>query len=413
MRKLALTTGFVCLSGCSVTETPVTGMIKTPPTVSQTTVPMIVEGDQLLVELDAVRPDGRTRKLLANVNMGLSHPGLQAHVYKELAIDQDHAFSFRLGGIPISVDANTVDSLDDAAPPDRQLGSFFFPQKVEAWLQAGVLEQFDIVLDYANKTMTLAQPGSLPAEGTAVPIRLNKDTGLVTVDLTVDGRAYPIVIDSGGGYSWIRRSIAGQWEKAHPEWQRTEGAVGLSNYNMLPYAFEKEGTVLRLPEASIGDMKVQNIGFLGAGPALGWPWDNIFGEVVFDFWQKGAPEPVIGWLGANVLKHYRLTIDYRNQMSYWLKNSDIDPRELDQVGLTLVYDKGSYSVGGIVAKDGKPTVEGVQIGDKILSIDEAPVQGWSRDQIFSALHGKAGDRHRLSVERDGKNVTLSLPVTLF
>jgi len=388
-------------------------MITAPPTFSQTTVPMIVEGDQLLVELDAIRPDGGTRKLLANVNMGHSHPGLQEHVYKELAIDQGRAFSFRIGGIPISVDSHAVESLDDAEPPDRQVGPFFFPQKVEAWLQAGVLEQFDLVLDYANKTMTLAQPGSLPPEGTAVPVRLNKDTGLVTADFLVEGRAYPIVIDGGGGYSWIRHSTASQWRNTHPEWQRAEGAVGLSNYNMLPYAFEQEGTVLRLPEAAIGDMPLQNVGMLGAGPTLGWPWDNLFGEVFYDIWQKGAPEPVIGWLGGNVLKHYRLTIDYRNQMSYWLKVSDIDPHELDQVGVTLVYKHGEYRIGNIVKQAGKATVEGIEIGDRILAVDGQSSQGWSRDQILAALHGRPGQQHKLSIDRDGKSLEFSLSVTGF
>jgi len=413
LQKLAVLIGILCLSACSVTEKPVTGMITTPPTIARTTVPIIVEGDQLLVELDAVRPDGSTRTLLANINMGQSHPGLQAHVYKELAIDRGRAFSFSLGGIPISVDAHAVDSLDDAEPPDRQLGPFFFPQKVEVWLQAGVLEQFDVVLDYANRTMTLAQPGSLPPEGTAVPIRLNKDTGLVTADFIVEGHAYPIVIDSGGGYSWIRRSTADRWRKAHPEWLRAEGAVGLSNYNMLPYAFEQEGTVLRLPEAAIGDMPVQNVGVLGAGPALGWPWDDLFGEVVFDLWQKGAPEPVIGWLGGNVLKHYRLTIDYRNQMSYWLKNSDIDPSELDQVGVALVYKHGDYRVGNIVKKAGAATVEGIEIGDRILAVDGRSSQGWSRDQMLAALHGQPGDPRALTIERGGRTLTIVTPVTAF
>ena len=413
MQKLALVTWLVCLSACSLTEKPVTGMITTPPVISPTTVPLIVEGDQLLVELDAVRPDGGTRKLLANVNMGHSHPGLQAHVYKELGIDQGRPFSFRLGGIPISVDSRAVESLDDAEPPLRQLGPFFFPQKVEAWLQAGVLEQFDLVLDYADRTMTIAAPGSLPHEGTAVPIRLNQDTGLVTADFVVDGRAYPIVIDSGGGYSWIRRSTAGQWQRAHPDWLRAEGAVGASNYNMLPYAFEKEGTLLRLSDAAIGAVPLKDVGVLGAGPALGWPWDDLFGEVVFDIWQKGAPEPVIGWLGGNVLKHYRLTIDYRDHMSYWLKTSDIDPRELDQVGITLVYRAGDYFIGGIVRKDGRDMVTGLAEGDRIVAIDGMTVPGRSRDEILAALHGQPGDPRLLTVDRDGKTLTVPTRVTGF
>lgn len=114
-----------------------------------------------------------------------------------------------------------------------------------------------------------------------------------------------------------------------------------------------------------------------------------------------------------MLKHYRVTIDYRNRISYWLKTSDIDPHELDQVGVTLVYAHGAYRIGGIVTKDGRPAVDGVEIGDTILAIDDAPVEHWSRDRIFAALGGHAGVRHRLTVERDGKNLSLTVPVTEF
>jgi len=100
-------------------------------------------------------------------------------------------------------------------------------------------------------------------------------------------------------------------------------------------------------------------------------------------------------------------------MSWWKKIDDIDPHELDQVGISFVYDKGVYSVGRVVTKDGKPTVTGVEKGDKIVSIDDAPVKGWSRDQLFAALGGKPGDLHRVTVERAGKTLTRSLPVTAF
>jgi hypothetical protein len=401
------------LAACASGPQTMKGMVTVGPDSAPVTVPIIVEGDQILVGIDVVRPDGSTNPILADINMGGPKPYLQEHLYRDLQIGEGHAFSYRIGGIRVSVDGRMVIKMDDAAYPERQFWPFFFTHRVEAMLNAGILQQFEIALDYQDKTMTLASPGSLAPEGVPVPIHWNEDSGLVTVDLTVDGQRYPVVIDGGGGYTWVRPSVAAKFLAAHPDWQHAEGAVGPANYNMVDYAIEKQGTMIRIPEISIGPMPVHNLGAMATGPALGWPLDIWFREIVFDLWQKNAPEPVIGWLGANVLKHYRLTIDYRNRMSYWLKKSDFDPHELDQVGLTLVYEKGDYRIGGIVKKSGKPTVEGVEAGDKIIAIDDKPVAGWSRDQIFGALHGRAGDSHRLTIERDGKSMALMLPVTEF
>ena len=381
-----------------------------PPSV---TVPIIIESDQILVELVLARPDGATRKALAVVNMGLGPPYLQNHLYRELTIDKGRPLSFRIGSLPVAVESAAVVSIADAAAPERQFGPWSFSHRVEAGLQAGILQHYELVLDYAARTLTLARPNTQPHDGIAVPIRVNEDTGLVSVDVTVDGRRYAMVIDCGSSYSWARGSVVAAWLKAHPDWERAQGAVGRSNYNMLDYAFEKEGTVIRIPSLAVGGMLLRDVGIMGNGPTLGWPWDNLLGEIFWDRWQKSAPEPVVGWLGANVLKHYRLTIDYADRMSYWVEQSASDPHELDQVGVTLVYRSGNFVIGGIVRKAGRPTLDGLAIGDEIIWIDGQPTNGWSREQIWRALGGAPGDRHRLVVERGGKAIEISAEVAAF
>jgi hypothetical protein len=345
--------------------------------------------------------------------MGSTESGWQEHVYDEVGFVHGQQVKFHLGGIPIAVNSGFSAALSDADMPARQVGFFFFTRRVEGEIQCGILKNFDIALDYAQKTLTLASPGTLPHEGVAVPIHVNEATGVSTVDFIVDGKAYPMVIDVGGAYTWIRPSTADIWLKAHPEWNRGKGAVGVANYNMTDYSIEQEGTLIRLPKASLGPMEIDDVGVLGDGGGVG-PMNLVSTEFFYDLWQReNAPEPVVAWLGANVLKHYRLTIDYKAHMSWWKKTSDIDPRELDQIGINLVYDKGVYSIGAIATQNGKPTVTGVESGDKLVAIDDAPVQGWGRDQLFAALRGKPGDMHRVTVVRSGKNLTVPLPVTAF
>ena len=402
----------LALAACSSDEPPsMAGQFTVPQNLPTTTVPLIVEGDQLLLEVTAEGPAG-SRKLLANLNMGGGASGWQSHVYDEIGHVHLAPVRFSIGGIPITVAPGHSQLFDDAAYPDRQIGFFFYTHKVEGQIQCGVLQNFDIALDYAQKTLTLAAPGTLPHDGIAVPIHVNEATGLSTVDFIVDGKPYPMVIDIGGGYTWVRPRVAAEWLTAHPDWKHAVGAVSASNYGMTEYKAEQEGAVLRIPKASIGPMAIDNVGILGAANGIG-PYNLADTENLYDEWQKSAPEPVVAWLAANIVKHYRLTIDYKAHMSWWKKIDDIDPHELDLVGLNFVYDKGVYSIGRVVTKDGKPTAAGVESGDRLVAIDDAPVQGWSRDQLFAALGGKPGDIHRVTVQRGGKTLTVSLPVVAF
>jgi len=410
----------VFLAGCATGPGTMKGMVKTPaPTegtqtmVSAATVPIVLDSDRILIEVDFIRPDGGTRKALAWVNMGMSPPVLKKHLYRELAVDQGYPLAMRIGGISINVDSSAVVASPDGGDAEPQFWPHFFSHNVEAVLQAGVLQNFQLVLDYSNRTLTLAQAGTLKPDGIAVPCRLNENTGLVTVDASVDGQFYPVVIDAGSGYSWFRGNTVAAWLRKHPEWECAKGAVGSSNSNMMDYDFEKSGTVLRVPGLTLGILHLENVGILGTGPILGSLGDRLFGDLFWDSWQKNAPEPVVGWIGANVLKQYRLTIDYPNHVSYWLKCSEPDTHELDQIGITLVYRSGDYFVGGIVQKNGKNTADGVAKGDKLIQIDGRTTRGLPKEEVLAALHGIPGDHRILVVERQGTRIEVPLPVIAF
>src|SRR5262249_53240884 len=182
---------------------------------------------------------------------------------------------------------------------------------------------------------------------------INPRTGLVTVDAMVGGRAYPVVIDAGSGYSWMRGDVVAQWLTSHPEWRRAEGAVGQSNANMVDYAFEKAGVVARLPEMSLGPVAI-----------LGSFLDGVVGDLFWDNWQKGASGPVVGWLGGNVLKNFKLTVDYPGRMTYWRQQATPDAHDLDQVGLTLVRRQDRYFIGGVVPR-AQPPAGGAATGPRL------------------------------------------------
>jgi len=312
------------------------------PVPARTTVPATLDNGRLFVTLVFRRPDGSTRPALVWVNMGMGGLSVAPTLRDELG--RDRSVSFSVGAVPVTMDAAAVlpATADDFA---QQLG----PMPVEAILPAGVLRLFRVTLDYAGPSLTLAQPSDTPAAGVAVPVRVNEGIGLISAEAEVDGHRYPVVIDAGAGYSWWRGNVVRGWLAAHPDWLRAIGAAGRSNQAMVDQAFEQEGTLVRVPVMALGPLRLHDVGLLGSGPAGSGVVGPLIGRLFWNAWEKGAPGPVAGWLGGNVLSRYRITVDYRNRVTYWEQTAPPHLDELDAVGLSLVHTPTQYRVGGPTA----------------------------------------------------------------
>ena len=366
------------------------------------TVPVVVDGNRVYAQVRFLRSDGTSRQAFVFVDMGSPSPLVSEELFNELRLGDKAPLRIQVGNLTAEALPGSVESTN------------WFPhfiagkRKVEGLLPAGVLRKYQVVLDYAQAKLTLAPPGALKPEGAPVPIRINEKTGLIVVDASINGASYPLTIDNGSAYTWLRKSAARDWVAAHPEWQRGVGAVGASNMRMASDGVEATGTLLRLPEILLGPVRLQQVGALAIGPSETSDHFDMIG-----WYSSKNPEPVVGWLGGNVLRGFCLTIDYPNRMSYWVSQSPPDTHDLDQVGLTLQFAKGEYVVAGIAAKKERPTVEGVEVGDKLLQIDELQTKGASWGLIFAALHGKPGEVRALVLERKGKPLRIQAVVTAF
>jgi hypothetical protein len=137
------------------------------------------------------------------------------------------------------------------------------------------------------------------------------------------------------------------------------------------------------------------------------------GHDFMDWYSTKNAVPVIGWLGGNVLRHFRITIDYPRHMSYWERQSALDPHDLDYVGLTLQSRHGDYFIGRVATRGGWPAVTGAQVGDKLVQIGMLQTHGASREALFGAMHGKPRAVRRLVVDRDGRLIEIKTSVTAF
>lgn len=350
-------------------------------------VPFVLDGNRVYAQVEFLAPQAEARKALLFVDLGSPSMLLSDALYAELNLASNETLGVRIGAADIQVESRQVSSdvwFPFAIGKDR---------KVEGLLPAGLLQKYQVSFDYSGRSMTLAEPGTLTPRGVPVPFQLNAITGLIAVEATIDGQTYPITIDNGSGFTWIGRSAAQAWLTRHPDWQRGTGAIGPSNMRMAEDGIETAGALLRIPEIQLGSLRMQQVGALAIGP-------DDQGHDFMDWYSTKNALPVIGWLGGNVLRHFRVTIDYPQRMSYWEPQSALDV-DFDYVGLTLAWRHGEYYVAGIAAHNGRPTVKDVQVGDKLVQIGKLRTRGASREAVFAAMHGKPGESRSLVLERAG------------
>jgi hypothetical protein len=367
---------------------------------SSGTAPLFVDGARLYVSLSYVRSDGTRHASLAFVDLGAASMSMSHALLQDLAFDREASTTLFLGQLPLHIDRSAISS-DEELPYLIAAG-----RQVEAVLPAAILQSYQVVIDYGHRTLTLASPGTLALTGDAVPADVNVTTGLIAVPVMIAGRRYAAAIDPGSAYTWLKETAAREWVAEHPDWQRGVGAVGASNMRMADDGLEASGILLCLSELRLGSTRLHGVGALGVGSS------RSIGDFI-DWYSKKTPEPVVGFLGGNVLRDFRLSIDYPNRMTYWARQRNSRGHDLDQVGLTLARKGADYFVTAVVTRAGKPVLEGVEAGDALLQVGSLATHGARPSAVLMALHGHPGDHRTLVLERRQRRIQVDASVTEF
>jgi hypothetical protein len=383
---------------------------------SKGTISFIFDDNRIFAELEFARPDGTLRKAIAFVDIGTPQLVLEQSLGKELGIENAKQAVLHIGDLEIDVPASDIQTdtgLGMTGPDGKRT------LKVEAVLPGSVMKNYQMVLDYAKHSLTMAKPDTIKPTGDAVPCRINAKTGLVSVTAKIEGHDYALAVDCGSAYTWVRHDVAAHWIAEHGNWKRGVGAIGEANMQVLPDGAEARAVIMRLPQIRLGSLLLEQVGVLGieraAPPFPSAPGEQIAHGNFFDWYSKKTPEPVIGWIGGNVLKNFRVTFDFPRRTIYLQRENEFRGDDLNQVGVTLERRDGQqgYFIAGVALKDERPTVDGVVAGDRLVKIDDLDVSIATRGAIFSALHGNPGDTHVLILERNGKQLKVIAKVTAF
>jgi hypothetical protein len=378
------------------------------------TVPVTLDHNRMLVQAEVQRRDGSWRTALLWIDTGNPNMMMSEAFARDLGIDLSGAqrtaeggalatqppAGVRIGGMPVSFDSVRATVLLD---PHWIFGTMH----IDANLPSTVLQRYHVVFDYPRRRLTLAQPGSLRPRGARAAASVNPVTGIVQIDAVVGADTLSLALDNGASYSFFSAGVLERLARAHPAWPRATGAVGAANiWGRWPE--EATWPIVRVSEMQWGPVRLTDVAVVGL--------PDFFGEGVSlsDWYSRKAARRVEGFLGPNALLPFRVEIDYANSAVYFERGAATDTHDLDIVGLTLQpQTNDSYQVIGVAAKDGRPSVAGVEPGDVLLEVGAHRVTGATMGTVVDALRGTPGDVRTLVLERAGRRFTVTARVERF
>ncbi|HEY6392490.1 MAG TPA: aspartyl protease family protein [Bryobacteraceae bacterium] len=366
------------------------------------TVPLILEGNAPIIELEVVGPSGAARKARFLVDTGggslilgsklMADAGAQANgpAMKEEGdlIQALKPPAVRLGGMDLDLSGVRVFGMPEQPRPlSRNDAEGLFP--------ASLLRHYRVVFDYTAGKFTLAKPGSVKPQGEKIGTPISRN-GFPRIEIQVAGKSYGFLLDTGASFTMISRTVLEEWTKQNPAWHAATGAVGFAN--MSGNKNESDALMLRCPEWKAGPFVIKD------PAAVSRPAGT------FEKWMSGMmTAPIVGSVAGNVLRDFRVEIDYENGVTYLEKSGNSSDADLVTAGLVLgARADGALVVAGISSGAAADVKSSVRAGDYLIEVDGVGVTGKPLAAAALALQGKADVPKRLKLKRGEEYLTVTV-----
>jgi len=368
-----------------------------------TTVPFILDHNRILIPADVYLPNGQAKHITVWVDNSTPVLAVSDRLARELRLeikitkagDKNATPPKRvlIGGLQLDLSELPSAEVDDGTTVGSGMNA-------DMNLPASVLCEYDIVVDYPLRRLTIAARGSVTFSGTAVRGYFNPKNHLIQLPAGMDGVCFNLALDVGTPVAFIDSNLLSKFSMAHPSWPSLQGAVGIANVWGLDD--EPELLLLRMGKLTFGNMVLQN------AIAVSFPVDRL------DYFQKRAGIPTAGLMGAASLLNYKLGIDYGHGIVYFEKIMESVNPNMSLIGITLRPEAdGSYHVLSVSSYRGRPAVTGIVKGDKLLSVNDKKVTGLTMGAVWALLGGEPGTTYTLKLSRQGKEFSVPAPVYCF
>jgi hypothetical protein len=359
------------------------------------TVPLNLDHNRIIIRVGVYLPNGTIKHVNAWVDNGTPDLTITERLAKELGLITATSKGIikppekiQIGGIAIAI-RNLKQPIEVVKGPSVGSGL-----EADINLPSAVLCNYDIVLDYPGRQFTIGSPGSVHFSGKGVKGFFNPQNHLIQIPGKVDGQSFNLALDAGTPVTFISVGLISRWSTAHTSWPSARGAIGIANLWGLDD--EPDWQLLRVNKMEYGGLTFPDM------ITVSFPAGRL------DYFQKRAGIATAGLMGAASLLNYRIGIDYMHEIVYFQRISKPVEVDMSLVGLTLRPEaNGRYSILGISRYGGKSAVPGILKGDILLKVNDRNVSGLTMGKAWSLLYGNPGTSYTLTMERAGKQFTVS------
>lgn len=371
------------------------------------TVPAAIDHNRVVINADVPLPNGGTERVRAWVDNG--NPDL--YLSRRLATLLGLAVScgdkecsappppeMRVGGMTIPLSG--VKQAKIPLKPVNAASVLAPGMNVEITLPSGILRHYDVLIDFPGRKFSIGRPGTIVFRGPSGKVQVNAENGLIQVPSQIENKKYNLALDIGASISFLSEELFDKLASAHADWPHMTGAVGPAN--MWGMDDETKWKVMRVDRVQYGPLFLANV------VVVNLPKDWM------EFFTKRAGVQTAGLLGSNALLNYRVGLDYAHSTVYFEFGRMFNFPDFDVIGLTLrPEDDGRFTILGVAEFGGKPSVDGVQVGDHLVAVDGIPVQGSTMGQVWNMLRGTPGQQRKLTIESGGRQFNVAATVQHF
>lgn len=372
------------------------------------TVAMTVSNNRVFVPLRVTGPTGQSRVVQFWIDSGGDTLTLSGRLARELGLKpvgrsflgmgEQRFLTIATPGLAIEGMPIDLANVGVAASSDLHSKRLFAGIEGEGFLPAKVLKKYDVVFDYPRGSFTLAQAGTLTHRGSPVAFSVQATTGFGRVELAIDGKTYGFMLDTGAAFTGMSRTLMDRLAEQHPAWRRSLGAVGSAN--MVGKRFDVDNELLLMPGVTWGPFHLDHVAAV-TRPA------GVYEKYV----SADMSAPIVGALAGNVLRQFRVDLDYGHGAAYLEFHPEQGNGGLDCVGLIVqMMPNGSVLVSGVAGRNGQAELPGVRPGDRLLRVDGVVVTGASLAEVLKALAGRVGESKSLTFQRAGRSRVVSAQV---
>ncbi|MGA2022517.1 MAG: PDZ domain-containing protein [Candidatus Sulfotelmatobacter sp.] len=386
---------------------------KVEPEPKSVTVPVTLDHNRVVIDVYVPLPDGSTKRVRGWVDTGDSELWMSDRVagWMGLSVNCDGqicsgsakpqvvSLEIMIGGMKIFLSATEKIKI----PAGRS--TIASGMSAEIKIPSTVLRNYDVLINFPDREFSIGLPGSLKFNGVKSKMLVNASTGFIQIPSKIENKNYNLGLDIGSSISFLSEELFDRLATANPGWPHMTGAVGPANMGEAGDD-EPKWKLMRVDRVQYGPLYLTDVAVAE------------FSKNFSDFFAKDAGMAIAGLIGTDALMHYRIGLDYAHSTAYFDLGSTFKFPDFDVVGLILRPENDTrFTILGVADFDGRPSVpvgeDGVQAGDHLVAVDGIPVPDSTMGQVWSLLEGTPGQERKLTVERDGKQVSVVAKVQHF